>query len=449
VSYPVLCGAVVLTSANNQILINEGASSNVLTIPAGTYYLRGSYTTNYCPYSEDLSLWSLANVHCNPQFNSSPTGNTATLLTAYSAGGFLDRQLYNFGTGNRGVSFFIKKGTASSQSFRIIDYTLSTNQGINVSWTSNDVPSVSFVAGTGTVLPAAYVGNGWWRIKVIFNNLIGANVNRATFYPAGTSGVGTCQAWGFQVEDGAPTTALAVKDYVATPSGIVASGPSDDLAFALRNAMQSAGASANTYELSMTLSIDPALSHSIFTVTRLGADIFGYDTTTALTTFDERLIGLVSPMTDGVPNLPSASTISCAANWVGNDVAREIEPYSDRIVSVPRAASGRVQGVSRSSRMQSWRLGLSFVDERRMLIDRALSAPSDTLEGFIERFGAGASFELHEVQDVAGTTLGPIGLDTRVGVMHFSEDTLTGFRPQRIGPGVPLYSADLTMHAKV
>lgn len=442
-SYPVLCGAVVLTSANNQFLINEGATTSTVTIPAGTYYLRGSYTTNYCTYSEDFTLWTKVSTSINPQEAFSPRGGTAYMTTATSAGGYMELVLGNFGNGSKGVSFFLKKGTSVNQGFRILDYTVPANRGdINISWSANNVPSVVFTAGTGTVLTPVHVGDGWWRIKVIFQNLVGANNNRFTFYPAGYSafaGLGTSFVWGFQIESNA-----TVRDYVTTTTA-VATGPSDDLALAMKNAMEAAGASTNTYDLSMARSIDPAVSHSILTVTTTGPDSQNMDLTHPSSTFDERLIGFASYTAYNV----FSSTFACAANWVGNDVAREIEPYSDRIVSVPRAASGRVQGVSRSSRMQSWRLGLSFVDERRILIDRALSVPSDTLEGFMERFGAGASFELHEVQEVTGTTLGPIGIETRVGVMHFSEDTLTGFRPQRIGPGVPLYSVDLTMHAKV
>ena len=131
------------------------------------------------------------------------------------------------------------------------------------------------------------------------------------------------------------------------------------------------------------------------------------------------------------------------------DVAREIEPYSERVVAVPRAVSGRVQGVTRSARMQSWRLGLAFVDERRMLVENALAGTQDTLEGFMERFGAGASFELHEQQSVTGTTLAALSSSTLVDVVHFSEDALLRFEPTRIGPGVPLYSLDLRLNAKV
>ena len=79
----------------------------------------------------------------------------------------------------------------------------------------------------------------------------------------------------------------------------------------------------------------------------------------------------------------------------------------------------------------------------------ALQGAQDTLEGFMERFGAGASLELHEQPTVTGTTLAALSSSTLVDVVHFSEDSLSRFEPARLGPGVPLYSIDLRLHAKV
>lgn len=225
-------------------------------------------------------------------------------------------------------------------------------------------------------------------------------------------------------------------------------GAAGDLLPALVTALQNANASANTYTATVAWSIDPAQPGARITITRAtGADNFGALWANAATTFDERLLGFTAD--DTVNATAKTSTQSCAAAWVCNDVAREIEPFSERVVAVPRAASGRVQGVTRSARMQSWRLGLAFVDERRMLVENALAGAQDTLEGFMERFGAGASLELHEAQVSTGTTLAALSSSTLVDVVHFSEETLSRFEPTRLGPGVPLYSIDLRLQAKV
>lgn len=226
-------------------------------------------------------------------------------------------------------------------------------------------------------------------------------------------------------------------------------GAAGDLCLALKTALEAAPTgSLNTYTVTVAWSIDPAVAGAVITITRAtGADNFGVLWADALSTFDEALLGFSA--NDTVNASAKTSTKSCAAVWVCNDVAREIEPVSERVVAVPRAVSGRVQGVTRSARMQSWRLGLAFVAEGRMLAESALAGAQDTLEGFMERFGAGASLELHEAQVSTGTTLAALSTSTLVDVVHFSEDALSRFEPSRLGPGVPLYSLDLRLHAKV
>lgn len=99
--------------------------------------------------------------------------------------------------------------------------------------------------------------------------------------------------------------------------------------------------------------------------------------------------------------------------------------------------------------MQSWRVGLGFVHLSRTFVVDALAFAADTLEGFIERFGAGASIEMHDCVLSSGTTMAARTSSTLVDVVHFSEDALTTYEPQAIGAGVPLYALDLTLHAEV
>ena len=224
-------------------------------------------------------------------------------------------------------------------------------------------------------------------------------------------------------------------------------GAAGDLLLEIKNKLDAFGALGNSYTVTTARSIDPAAAHTTVTITRsAGTDTFQL-VIDGLQTFDMTLIGFTASTANDAT--PKTSTQACAAGWVGNDVAREIEPYSERTVAVPRAVSGRVQGVTRSARMQSWRLGLAFVDERRTYVENPLAGAQDTLEGFLERFGAGASIELHEQASVTGVVLGALSSSTLVDVCHFSEDTLSRFEPVRLGPGVPLYSIDLRLHAKV
>lgn len=224
-------------------------------------------------------------------------------------------------------------------------------------------------------------------------------------------------------------------------------GAAGDFCAELKAKLDVFGAGGNTYSVTVARSIDPAAAGATLTITRAtGSDTFQL-LVDGNQTFDMALIGFTASTQNN--SSPKTSAQSCAAAWVSNDVAREIEPYSERTVAVPRAVSGRVQGVTRSARMQSWRLGLSFVDERRTYVENAFAGAQDTLEGFLERFGAGASLELHEQPSVTGVVLSALSSSTLVDVVHFSEDTLSRFEPARLGPGVPLYSIDLRLHAKV
>lgn len=450
-SYPVLCGAVVLTSANNAIRFTEGATTATTTIPAGTYYLRGNYTTNHLTQSEDFSSWTyVASVGYNAQYGLSPDGSSSyeVFKIGSSSVQSLSRTVATSIASTSCFSIFIRKTSSPTIDFDFVDVTTSTErQFVNVTWSASGRPILSSVVGTGTIYDPQDAGNGWWRIAFSVNNIIPSNTNTIFIYPAGVgTGVGGVELWGAQVNIGS-----SVKDYVKTVAG-VATGPADDFCLALKTAIETATASSNVYDVSVEHSISTSTMHTRLSVTRTsGADNFSLNFADSLTTFDEKLIGFYGETSTVFPSpgTVKASTQACAAAWVGNDVPREMEPVSERVVAVPRAASGRVQGVSRSARMQSWRMGLAFIDERRMLVDRGLTGPWDTLEGFIERFGAGAAFELHLADIASGTTLTPISITTRVGVMHFSEDTLSDFTPARLGPGVPLYSIDLRLHSRV
>lgn len=225
-------------------------------------------------------------------------------------------------------------------------------------------------------------------------------------------------------------------------------GAAGDLLAALKTALEAATASTNTYTITVARSIDTATAHTLVTITRAtGADNFQILWADALTTFDETLLGFTANTADNAS--AKTSTQACAAAWVSNDILRELEPYGDRMADVSRRGNGGVIGVSMSAHMTSWALGFAFVSEERMLLRRALAVDADTLEGFVERFGAGAAFEIHEVGISSGTTLAAASSSTLVAVAHWSAESVQTFRPRRIGPGVPLYDLDMVAHEQV
>lgn len=224
-------------------------------------------------------------------------------------------------------------------------------------------------------------------------------------------------------------------------------GTASDLCLAIKTALDNFGAGGNTYSVTLTTSINPALPGATITITRTaGTSTFGV-VVDGSTTFDMALIGLTASTANDAN--PKTSTVSCAAAWAANDILREREPFGERIADVSRRVSGGVVGVSRSAHMVSWALGFAFVEERRMLLRANASDVDATLEAFVRRFGAGAAFEAHEVPIASGATLAAMSSSTRFGVLHWSADSVSEFRPRRIGPGVPLYDLDMVAHEQV
>jgi hypothetical protein len=450
-TYPVFLGAVVITAANKRIRFKEaaGAVGNV-DLALGTYYLRGAYATNLITQSENFSAtWSLsANCSATANATPSPNGNGAYLLTMTSAVSSTSASISVTYTGNgtKVVSTFVKRpasNAASITDFDCYDNTAGIDRHIvRITWATSGTPSLSTVVGSGTLYAPTDVGNGWWRVSFTVDGIVAANSNLFLIYPAGIpAATGAVLMWGVQAEN-----ATTPGPYVVT-TGAIATGPTNELALAIRNGLDAFGGGGNSYTVTASQSIDTAASHTLLTVTRAtGTDTFQI-VVDGSTTFDMALIGIVATTANDA--LAKTSTRSCAAAWASNDAYANLEPFSERVASITRAASGRVSGVSRSDRMQSWRVGLGFVHLSRTFVVDALLTAADTLEGFIERFGAGASLEMHDCLLTSGTTMAPRTFSTLVDVVHFSEDALTTYEPQAIGAGVPLYALDLTLHAEV
>lgn len=438
-TYPVFLGAVVITAANRRLRFKEaaGAVGNV-DLALDTYYLRGAYATNLILRSQEINdaTWIKSNVTITTDAIIAPDGTaTAEKIVANTTN----------------ASHFAYQSVATSGANTLSVYAKANGenwirlQAVDAGSAWFDLQNGNVGTVTGGTASIYDVGNGWFRC-VITSNYVGVNNyiltanndNVSSYVGDGVSGV---YIWGAQLETGS-----SPGPYVVT-TGASATGPTNELALAIRNGLNAFGGGGNTYTVTAAQSIDTAASHTLLTVTRAtGTDTFQI-VVDGSTTFDMALIGIVATTANDA--LAKTSTRSCAAAWASNDAYANLEPFSERVASVTRAASGRVSGVSRSDRMQSWRVGLGFVHLSRTFVVDALLTAADTLEGFIERFGAGASFEMHDCLLSSGTTMAPRTFSTLVDVVHFSEDALTTYEPQAIGAGVPLYALDLTLHAEV
>lgn len=231
----------------------------------------------------------------------------------------------------------------------------------------------------------------------------------------------------------------------------------DDLVEVLRQTVQS-HTGANTYTAAITRSIDGAALPSSVTITRAtGTNNFSIDWPNSLTTVDSTLWGYRNVVTTSGSSC--VGDISPTAQWVGNDVIEEFEPESEADAFVERARSGFVVGGLRGGPYDVARMGLRFQTAERTHERYAplVSSVLDRGRAFSSCWGklaSGRRFELH-LATATGTTLAALTTTsggtrqappTQGTGWHLDGDSVEGgFRPERYGPGVPLYSWRLRM----
>lgn len=220
-------------------------------------------------------------------------------------------------------------------------------------------------------------------------------------------------------------------------------GTSSDLLKAIKTALDAAGADAYTVAVGDRDVDASAKSMQIVVATD---DVTNFGLFKSGGTFDEGLIGFSGAQSG---DTAYTSTLSPSAVWLANEPYRELEPLASQMVSVRTSLTGRVRGLARSDKMRRWRLGFGSLREERTLEPRNTTDPTATLERFLYSYGAGAAFELHDLDINTGTTVEATTSSTRVGVMHFAQETLERFEPRRIAPGTPLYAVDLALLAQV
>lgn len=182
-------------------------------------YLKGlvleAAGTNLTLQSEDFTnaSWAKSNVTITGTTGTDPKGtSTADTLSATVADGNVSQTITFTGDGDKGVSVWIKAGTATRTDVQLRDVTAAGASRVraNVTWAAG-VPTVAMTTGT-LVLLEAFAG-GWYRLHLTAIGVIAANSNQFRVFPAGagTSATGTAHVWGVQNEDVAKPTS-----YIAT-----------------------------------------------------------------------------------------------------------------------------------------------------------------------------------------------------------------------------------------
>lgn len=223
-------------------------------------------------------------------------------------------------------------------------------------------------------------------------------------------------------------------------------GGGDDICLAIDDALEDASASGNTYGVTPSFSIDGSAISCTVTIARSsGAHTISINWTHANTTFDPTQIGFAGTV-DSTGGTSYASTLSPKSVWVSNEVYAALDLTTEHTAFSTRARSGRVHGGLRGSAYNVRLLQLQFLHAKRAHSANNTSDPSSGLDRFITRQLAGLRFQLHLASISSGTTLAALGPSTEHGSRWlFDAEQVADYSPQRMSPGVPLYSTSLRL----
>jgi len=161
-----------------------------------------------------------------------PAGTTKA-VTLTGTGGNPSNGRYRVVTftssGTKGVSVFIKQGSAVNTRFWLYDYTAVTaRHDVFVTW-SGGVPSMTTNAGGGTLYAPEQLADGWWRLSITATGVVHTNTNGIVFY-ADRAGTNLSTTWyGSQCEDSSPTSYIPTTTVAVTRAADVPTAPTAGL----------------------------------------------------------------------------------------------------------------------------------------------------------------------------------------------------------------------------
>jgi|GEM_PF-5414235 len=180
--------------------------------------------TNLCTRSQELDVWSMvgtSTVTPNAKVASDGTA-TGDLISCGVAGPVScgrARVCTFTGDGTKVCSIELAVGDGSFSTLLLTDVTAGTTRHqVRVTWTAG-VPTLSTIAGSGTLFPVVALPDGWYRLSFSAAGVIAANSNEFRVYAGaiGTAVAGnSVYAWGAQVEN-----ALYPSSYIPTAASTV------------------------------------------------------------------------------------------------------------------------------------------------------------------------------------------------------------------------------------
>jgi hypothetical protein len=254
-----------------------------------------------------------------------------------------------------------------------------------------------------------------------------------------------------------PATGLAIPFDTEVTFYLRGDGATDDLLRAVRETLDT-HTGTNTYSVSISRNIDGTTLPSAVTISRAtGASTFSIQWGSSA--LDEALLGFRNITT--TTGTTTTGDISPTGQWIANDIYEEFESEDEVDGFVERTRSGAVFSGRRGGPYDVRRLSMRFQVAQRTHLKEVptISSVVDTGRAFggcWEKLTRGRPFELHFATLASGTTLNALSSTTRQGCFNstgtswrLDSGSIEAFRPERLAPGVGLYSWSLRMLGNV
>jgi hypothetical protein len=226
-------------------------------------------------------------------------------------------------------------------------------------------------------------------------------------------------------------------------------GGTDDFCKMLKDQLDAAG--ANTYSVTPSFSILSTAACCAVTIAVTGGALsFSILWASTGTTFDEALLGFASSNNTGATTYTGTRSAACV--WVSTDIYRDFEVGQEVPAWVNRAQTGYVHAGKTGTATKVAKMGFDFVHRNRIMagVGGATYADFQTFHAYV---ASGLPFEIHACAISSGTTLVSPTVSSYIhGTMAWwflDEESAARFFADRMSPGVPLYSFDLTLFEAV
>lgn len=220
-------------------------------------------------------------------------------------------------------------------------------------------------------------------------------------------------------------------------------GASDDLLLAVKTALETNtnAVDPNTYNVTVAWDTAPGSLCATITIARAtGGSVFSLQWADSLTTLSEAVLGFPNT-NDSVNTSAKVGTLTPNCTWLPDQPASQSDPFFEAEAKQTLMVGGQVRTFERGGPYSRRRLGFAFVDPKRTIQSAITADPTRTYEKFWDVINDGRRLELHEQSISSGTALSALSSSTEIGSdWHLDEESCQSFTPQRLEPGLELYS---------